>query len=53
MSVGRIVSVTTPYTGPESSAGSIRKVVAPVTVSPAAIAACTGAAPRQAGSREK
>ena len=30
-----------------------RKVVAPVTVSPAAMAACTGAAPRQAGSSEK
>ena len=53
MSVGRILSVTTPYTGPESRLGSIRNVVAPVMVSPAAIAACTGAAPRQAGSSEK
>ena len=53
MSVGRTVSVTTPNTGPESSAGSIWNVVAPVTVSPAAMAAWTGAAPRQAGSSEK
>ena len=53
MSVGRIVSVTTPYTGPESRLRSIWNVVAPVTESPAAMAACTGAAPRHAGSREK
>ena len=53
VSVGWIVSVTTPYTGPESSAGSIWNVVAPLTASPAAIAACTGAAPRHAGSSEK
>ncbi len=53
VSVGRIVSVTTPYTGPESRLRSIWNVVAPVTASPAAIAACTGAAPRHAGSSEK
>src|SRR5699024_12798031 len=46
-------SVTTPKTGPVSSDGSTRKVDAPVIPSPAAIAACTGAAPRQAGSSEK
>jgi hypothetical protein len=48
-----MVSVTTPYTGPESRLGSIWNVVAPVTVSPAAMAACTGAAPRHAGKSEK
>ncbi|CFS09623.1 Uncharacterised protein [Mycobacterium tuberculosis] len=53
MSVGWITSVTTPYIGPESRLGSIWNVVAPVIVSPAAMAACTGAAPRQAGSSEK
>ena len=53
MSVERTVSVTTPYTGPESRLGSMRNVVAPVTSSPAAMAACTGAAPRHAGSNEK
>ena len=31
----------------------MRKVDAPVTASPAMIACCTGAAPRQAGSSEK
>ncbi|CFR97826.1 Uncharacterised protein [Mycobacterium tuberculosis] len=53
VSVGWITSVTTPYIGPESRLGSIWNVVAPVIVSPAAMAACTGAAPRQAGSSEK
>ncbi len=53
MSVGRIVSVITPNVGPASISLTIRKVVAPVTSSPARIACCTGAAPRQAGSREK
>ncbi|SKT48290.1 Uncharacterised protein [Mycobacteroides abscessus subsp. abscessus] len=53
VSFGEIRSVTTPYTGPLSSAGSMRNVVAPVISSPAAIEACTGAAPRQAGSSEK
>ena len=45
----RIVSVITPYVGPASSSLTIRNVVAPVTSSPAQIACCTGAAPRQAG----
>ncbi|SLA05367.1 Uncharacterised protein [Mycobacteroides abscessus subsp. abscessus] len=53
VSVGRIVSVSTPYTGPVSSPFSSRKVLAPVVSSPAAIAACTGAAPRHAGNTEK
>ncbi len=53
MSVGRTVSVITPNVGPASSAGTIRKVVAPVTSSPAQSACCTGAAPRHAGSSEK
>ena len=53
MSAGRTVSVTTPKIGPESRLGSIWNVVAPVTSSPAASAACTGAAPRHAGSNEK
>ena len=53
MSVGRIRSVITPYVGPASSSLTIRNVVAPVTSSPAQIACCTGAAPRQAGSTEK
>ncbi len=53
VSVSRTGSVTTPNTGPASSSGTIRKVDAPVNSSPARIAACTGAAPRQAGSSEK
>ncbi len=53
VSVGRTCSVSTPYTGPESRPSSIRNVEAPVTSSPARIACCTGAAPRQAGSSEK
>ena len=53
VSVGRTVSVTTPYVGPASSARTMRNVVAPVTSSPAQSARCTGAAPRQAGSSEK
>ena len=53
MSVGRIRSVITPNVGPASIALTIRKVVAPVTSSPAQIACWTGAAPRQAGSTEK
>src|SRR5215212_2013171 len=39
--------------GPASSSRTIRKVVAPVIWSPARMACCTGAAPRQAGSSEK
>ena len=42
-----------PNTGPVSSPASSRKVEAPVSSSPAMIACCTGAAPRQAGSSEK
>ena len=53
MSVGRIGSVMLAKVGPASSSSTIRKVVAPVTWSPARIARCTGAAPRQAGSSEK
>ncbi len=53
VSVGRIRSVITPYAGPASSSLTMRKVVAPVTSSPAQIACWTGAAPRQAGSAEK
>ncbi len=53
MSVARTCSVTTPYTGPASSSGTIRNVEAPVISSPCLIAACTGAAPRHAGSTEK
>ena len=53
MSVGRTSSVTVPYTGPESSPSSMRKVAAPVISSPAMTACWTGAAPRQAGSSEK
>ena len=53
VSRGPIGSVTTPNTGPVSSPASSRNVVAPPTWSPARIAACTGAAPRHAGSREK
>ena len=53
MSEGRIVSVIMPNVGPASSAFTIRNVVAPVTSSPAQMARCTGAAPRQAGSSEK
>ena len=53
VSVDAMASVTSPYTGPVSSPASSRKVVAPVKASPARTAACTGAAPRQAGSREK
>ena len=53
MSSGRIVWVISPKVGPASSSLTIRKVVAPVTSSPAQIACCTGAAPRQAGSTEK
>ncbi len=50
---GRMVSVVVPSVGPESSPSSMRNVVAPVTSSPAMIARCTGAAPRQAGRTEK
>ena len=53
VSSGRIVCVITPNVGPASSSGTIRNVVAPVTSSPAQIACCTGAAPRQEGSSEK
>ena len=53
VSVGRIGSVTTPYTGPVSRPASIRNVDAPVMSSPARIACWTGAAPRHAGSSEK
>ena len=53
VSSGRITSVTVPYTGPVSSPSSNAKVDAPVILSPCRIAACTGAAPRQAGSSEK
>ena len=53
VSRGPIASVTVPYTGPVSSPASRRKVAAPVISSPAMIACCTGAAPRQAGSSEK
>ena len=53
MSVGRMVSVMTPNTGPVSMPASSRKVLAPVMSSPARMAACTGLAPRQAGSSEK
>ena len=48
-----MVWVIRPYVGPASSPATMRKVVAPVTSSPAQIACCTGAAPRQAGSSEK
>ena len=48
-----MVSVMTPSTGPVSSPRSMTKVEAPVTSSPAMMACCTGAAPRQAGSSEK
>ena len=40
-------------TGPVSMPASRRNVVAPVTSSPCSSACCTGAAPRQAGSRLK
>ena len=53
VSVGRTVSVITPNAGPASSSLTMRKVVAPVTSSPAQIACCTGAAPRQDGRTEK
>ena len=53
VSLGRTVSVRVPSSGPVSSPSSSRNVVAPVTSSPAMIARCTGAAPRQAGSSEK
>ena len=53
MSRGRIVSVRNPNTGPVSRPASSRNVEAPDTSSPAMIACCTGAAPRQAGSTEK
>ena len=53
MSFSSIGSVINPYTGPVSMPGSSRKVLAPVMSSPARIAACTGDAPRQAGSSEK
>ena len=53
MSSGRIVWVISPKVGPASSSFTIRKVVAPLTSSPAQIACCTGAAPRQDGSTEK
>ncbi len=53
MSSGRMRSVMVPKTGPASSALTIRKVVAPVTSSPAHSACWTGAAPRHDGSTEK
>jgi hypothetical protein len=53
VSSSAIGSVINPYTGPVSMPWSSLKVVAPVMSSPARIAACTGEAPRQAGSREK
>src|SRR5215469_16979851 len=53
VSDGLIGSVTTPKTGPASSSATIRNVLAPVTSSPRRMACCTGAAPRQAGSKEK
>ncbi len=53
MSPGRTVCVISPNVGPASSSLTMRNVVAPVTSSPAQIACCTGAAPRQAGSTEK
>ena len=53
MSVSRIRSVITPKVGPASIALTMRKVVAPVTSSPAQIECCTGAAPRHAGRQEK
>ena len=53
MSDGPIGSATLEKTGPVSRPFSRRNVHAPVTGSPAAIACCTGAAPLQAGRREK
>ncbi len=53
VSRGRMVSVAVPSTGPVSMPSSSRNVVAPVTSSPAMMACCTGAAPRQAGRTEK
>ena len=53
MSVGRMRSVITPKVGPASSSSTSRKVVAPVTSSPAQMLCCTGAAPRQLGRAEK
>ena len=53
VSVGATASVTTPYTGPVSRPSSSRNVAAPVISSPCRTAACTGAAPRHAGSSEK
>ena len=51
--VAAMGSVTTPYTGPVSRPSSRRNVLAPVTSSPCRTACCTGAAPRQAGSKLK
>ena len=53
MSPARTTSVISPKVGPASRAGTIRKVVAPLSSSPAHSACWTGAAPRQAGSSEK
>ena len=53
VSVGRIVSVSVPKTGPVSRPASSWNTLAPVTSSPCSTACCTGAAPRQAGSSEK
>ena len=50
---GSTLSVSCPKTGPVSSPFSSRKVLAPVISSPAMTECWTGAAPRQAGSREK
>ena len=44
---------TWPKTSPASSSATSWKTVAPVTSSPAMIARCTGAAPRQRGKSEK
>ena len=52
VSAGPMASTRCMIMGPASSAATMRMMVTPVSVSPAAMARSMGAAPRQAGSNE-
>ena len=52
VSVGCKATVVTASMGPVSNPASMRIIVMPLALSPACIALCMGAAPRQRGSSE-